>query len=358
MTLFNDRLFLVPAEDPNLLWFSKQVIQHTPVEMSDLLTIYVAPTTSTQENTGPTKAVAPLDDKIILFKRDSIYYINGNGPDNTGANNQYGAAVFVTSTVGCENQRSIVLIPQGLMFQSNKGIWLLGRDLSTSYIGAPVEAFNDATVLSAINIPGTNQVRFTLSTGQVLMYDYFYQQWGEFTGIPAISSTRYADLHTYIDSYGRVFQESPDSFLDGSIPVLMSFKTGWFNFAGIQGYERFYFMHLLGTYITPFKLNVQLGYDYNSSPSQSIIVTPDNFSGAYGSGVYGGSSPYGGPGRVFEARVFPQKQKCESFQITVQELFDSTQGVPAGAGFNLSGLNLTVGLKKAYRTSKASRSFG
>ena len=39
MTLFDTRLWLVDAEDPNLLWFSKQVIESTPVEMSDLFTI-------------------------------------------------------------------------------------------------------------------------------------------------------------------------------------------------------------------------------------------------------------------------------------------------------------------------------
>ena len=43
-TLFDTRFWLVDAEDPNLLWFSKQVIENTPVEMSDLFTFYVAPT--------------------------------------------------------------------------------------------------------------------------------------------------------------------------------------------------------------------------------------------------------------------------------------------------------------------------
>ena len=96
------------------------------------------------------------------------------------------------------------------MFQSDKGIWLLGRDLSTSYIGAPVQSLTlNATVLSALNIPATNQVRFTLDSGITLMYDYYYSQWGTFTGVPGISSTLYQSLHTYINSFGQVFQETP-----------------------------------------------------------------------------------------------------------------------------------------------------
>ena len=56
MALFDTRLWMVDAEDQNLLWFSKQVIEATPVEMSDLLTMYIAPTTSSEGNTGPITA--------------------------------------------------------------------------------------------------------------------------------------------------------------------------------------------------------------------------------------------------------------------------------------------------------------
>ena len=357
ITLFNNRLFLVDAEDPNLLWFSKQVIEATPVEMSDLLTIYVSPTTSAQGSTGPTLAAAPLDDKLCLFKRDAIYYINGIGPDNTGENSQYSDAVFVTSTVGCSNQHSIVFMPQGLMFQSDKGIWLLGRDLQTSYIGAPVEKFTTgATVLSAVNIPGTNQVRFTLDSGITLMYDYFYGQWGTFTNIPAISSTLYQNLHTYVNSFGQVFQETPGAYIDGSAPVLMQFSTGWMNLAGLQGYERAYFFYMLGTYISAHKLNVTIAYDYNPSPSQSMIIVPDNGTPNWGGDANWGSNiAWGGIGNVEQWRVFFTQGKCQAFQINVQELFDTSSPLTPGAGFTMSGIDIVIGQKSGYPRLRASR---
>jgi len=84
LALFDTRLWLVDAESPNTLWFSKQIIDSTPVEMSDLFTFYIAPTTSSQGSTGPTTALAPMDDKLIIFKGNAAYYINGQGPDNTG----------------------------------------------------------------------------------------------------------------------------------------------------------------------------------------------------------------------------------------------------------------------------------
>lgn len=366
--LFKNRVFLISAEDRNLLYYSKPVVQNTPVEFSDLFTIYVAPTSGSQGSTGDMSAISAMDDKFIIFKPDAIYYITGDGPDLTGANNNFSEPIFITSSVGCANPESIVLTPKGLMFQSDKGIWLLGRNLETVYIGSPVELYNDMPVRSAKAIPATNQVRFILANNITLMYDYFYDQWGTFTNIRAISSTLQDGLHTYLNNLGQVFQETPGVYLDGSSPVLMSFTTSWISLAGLQGYERFYEMNLLGTYYTPFKLDVQLAYDYKSTvgdtgytatPEQSVIVTPDNYNPNWGGeALWGSGEVWGGPANVFEARVFPEKQKCETFQITVNEVYDSTYGVAAGQGLSLSGLNMIVGVKKANRTSTAKRSFG
>lgn len=365
MTLYGSRLFLVDSEDRNLLWYSKQVIEATPVEMSDLFTLYVTPTTGAQGSTGPVTALSPLDDKLIIFKKDAIYYLTGIGPDNTGANNDYSNPIFITGTVGCANPNSIVYVPScivmtaqgalrtygGLVFQSDKGIWILTRDLQTYYIGAPVEdEASSAVVLSALGIPGTNQVRFTLDSGVTLRFDYYYGQWGTFTGIPALSSTLYKNLHTYIDSFGNVFQENPGNYLDGSSPVLMSFTTGWINLAGLQGYERIYYFYLLGTYISPHKLVLQIAYDYQPGINQQIIISPFNFNANWGGDqTWGQSKPWGGTPSLEQWQIHMQRQQCQAFQITMNEVFDASYGVAAGAGLTLSGINCMIGISKARR---------
>jgi hypothetical protein len=299
-----------------------------------------------------------MDDKLIVFKQNAIYYINGTGPDNTGANSQYSQPIFINSTVGCMNQASIVFTPQGLMFQSGKGIWLLGRDLSTKYIGADVEAYNGSIVNSAINVPNTNQVRFTLNTGQILMYDYFVGQWGLFTGIPGVSCCTYGGLHTFMDQYSRIFQENPGSYQDGGNPVLLSFTTSWLNLAGIQGYQRLYEFQLLGQYFSPHKLVLDVAYDFQA-PSQRSIITPTNYTGYYGSdSLFGQTTPFGGPGSLEQWRIFANQQKCQAFQITLTEIFDPSFGTVPGAGFNLTGLTGVVGVKKGYRPIKGANSGG
>jgi hypothetical protein len=358
-TLYRSRLWFVDAENPNVLWYSKPVIQNTPVEFTDLQTFYVAPTIGVQGSTGPITALSSMDDKLIIFKENAIYYINGNGPDVTGANNDYSDPILVTSTVGCTNQRSIVFTPNGLMFQSNKGIWVLGRDLNTNYIGAPVEAFNSYLVISSVSVPNTNQIRFALDNGVMLMYDYYYNQWGTFTNLNSLSGIIYKSKHTFINNYNQVSVETPQLYLDGARPVLMSFTTAWAKLADLQGYQRAYFFYLLGTYKSPHTLTVSISFDYDPSVQQVSYIQPINFNPPYGDdSPYGNQTVYGGPSAVEQWRVFLQNQRCESMQITLQENYDPSYGVQAGAGLTLSGINFVMGVKKGYTTLKPSLSVG
>lgn len=360
LAVFDNRLFLVPAENPNLLQFSKEVITGTPVELSQLLTKSVTPTLGVQGSSGTISMMAPMDEKMILFKSNAaIYYFTGEGPDITGANNQYSTPVFVTAPVGCANP-NVALIPSGLLFQSDKGIWRLGRNLVADYIGSPVEDFNSQTVVGALTIPNTNQVRFMMSGGKQLVYDYGTEQWGTFSGLSLQSSALFQSLHTSLDPYGRIFQEDPGSYLDGGSPVLMSFTTGWIAPGGLQGYQRAYWLFLLGQYLSPHKLTVGIAYDYNSTIQQQMVITPDNYTPAYGGDTNWGSNSYwGGPGDVMQWQVNFKQQTCGAFQLTVTESFDASHGVGPGAGLTLSGFTLVVGLSKRYpRSIPASRKTG
>lgn len=361
ITLFDDRVWGIDAEDPNLLWFSKQVIETTPVEMSDLFTLFVPPSTAAQGSTGDMKCIFPMDDKLIIFKANAIYYINGTGPDNTGANSQYSNPIFVTSTVGTINQQSIAMTDNGLQFQSDKGYWLLVRSAQQCvYLGAAVERFTQTGIAnSSFAIPETTQIRSTMSNGVTLMMDYFNNnQWGTFTSVPAISSTIYNNMHTYLDKFGSIFQETPGSYIDGTNPTLMKFKTGWVNVAGLSGYQRIYELIFLGQFYSPANLIVNIAYDFKESTQQSII-TPNNYTGVYGSdSLYGQTTPYGGIGPVLQWRVQLEKQKCQVFQITMQEQFDPSYGTMAGAGFTLSGITGVIAVKRGYRPIKSANTVG
>jgi hypothetical protein len=360
MTVWDTRLWLINAENKNSVWYSKPVVENVPSEMTDLQSLYISPSVSSQGPTGYLHCLAPMDDKLILFKAQAIYYINGRGPDITGTNNQYSEPTFIVGTLGCTNQRSVIMTPNGLMFQSDKGIWMLNRGLGYSYIGAPVEEYtNNGIVLAAVNIPETTQVRFTLDSGVTLMYDYLVDQWATFKNIPAISSTIYSGKHTYLDQYGRIFQETPGVYLDGSLPVLQSFTTGWINPAGLTGYQRIYWVNLLGTYKSPHLLNISIAYDYQSTNTQQVLMAPTNYSGTWGSdAVWGSGNAWGGNTSTEQGQIQFQRQRCEAFKISVDEMYDPSLGIAAGEGLSLSGLSCIIGIKGQSYPLPSANQFG
>jgi len=358
IAIYKNRLMVLSSEDRNVVLYSKKVYQGTPVEPSDLFTIYIAPTTGSQGSTGPSTILTAMDDKFLIFKEDACFWMSGDGPNDLGQQNTFSEPIFISSTVGCDNQRSVALIPQGIMFQSDKGIWLLDRGLNTSYIGSDVETLGINPVTSAEVIPNTNQVRFILSNGQALMYDYYYGRWATFDNIPSISSTIFQQLHTYLTPSGLVRQETPGLYLDGSVPVTISFETAWINVAGLQGLERVVDMYLIGQFKTPHKLSMSVSYDYEDSPTQQEVVVPLNYAGNWGSSpnYWGQGEAWGGTGSKEQERLFFERQKVQAVKVLVQEIYDPTQGAPPGEGLTLSGFNITAGIKKFRPTIKASSS--
>lgn len=329
MSVFKNRIFLIPSENKISLNYSKQVIEGSPVEFSDFFSL------NTGTYGGDITAIAVMDDKLIIFKEKSIYYINGTGPAASGANNDFSEPLNIPSDVGCTDPNSLVLSPNGLMFKSRKGIYLLGRGLDIQYIGNEADEYNSQEVLDAKMFPSVNQIRFLLSGTTSLMYNYFVDQWGTIESISGVSDLIYNDLHYYIDSSGVVHYETPSVYADGATPVVMSFKTGWINLAGLQGFERAYCIYLLAKYLSDHTLTVSLAVDYNPTIVQTMTITPDSSDS------------------IEQWRVFLTQQKCESFQLTVQE-----NATTAGAGFTMSGFNLTVGIKDGKPRISAARSTG
>jgi hypothetical protein len=169
-------------------------------------------------------------------------------------------------------------------------------------------------------------------------------------------------MHTFINEFGATYQENPGQYLDGSNPVLLMFQTGPLRLGDLQGYQRAYFFYILGTYLSPHKLQCLISYDYEENPSQSIIISPTNYSTPYGSGAsqspYGQGTPYGGGTKLECWRVFLQRQRCMAFSLQIQEIFDPSFGEAAGAGLTLSGLNIVMGFKSGYVPQSAANSVG
>ena len=118
-------------------------------------------------------------------------------------------------------------------------------------------------------------------------------------------------------------------------------------------------MYLLSNYATPHKLVVSLSYDYNPTAVQTSTIEPTNFSAPYGGDtLYGSNELYGGSSNVEQWRIFLRQQKCQSIQVSIEEVFDPSKGTVAGAGLSFSGINMVIGAKKAYPALPSAKSVG
>ena len=319
---YKNRVILVPAESQESFWYSKQVVAGSPVEFNDSFALNVGTIG------GNLTAVFPLDDKLILGKKSSIYYLVGTGPSPSGENNDFTDPQLINVDCGPSNFGSATIVPMGALFQSQKGIYLLDRSLGANYIGAPVAGFDSQTVYAGNLIPTTTQIRLSLSGGSMLMYDYFYNQWAEFPSLSPVSSIIYGSVQTFVTAAGHVYKESAGTYTDGASVIPIYFKTGWMNLAGLQGFERAYYFYFLAQYISSHTLGINIYYDYSSTVGQSLTITPNSAD-------------------LEQWRVFVTTQKLEAFQIEL------TESAGSGAGFTMSGIDLVYAGKKPYPTIKA-----
>lgn len=359
---YKNRIILIPSDNTSSWWFSKQVIPGTPVEFSDLFVKNVDTTG------GPITAVAQLDSNLILFKSGSIWYVVGDGPAPSGANDDFTDALKIASDTGCINPQSIVLTPSGLMYKSQKGIYLLDRSMNVKYIGADVEAYNSSNVTSSQLIISTNQARFTLDNGTALVYDYFVEQWSVFTNHNAVSCITKDNNFTYLQPSGLVLQETPGQFKDNGSFIKLKLVTSWLSLGGLQGFQRVYKALILGQYFGPHKLLVKFAYDFNPIPVQEDIIDVATIlnTNTYGEDSLSGiNSPYGGEFPTYQWRVFTNRQVCETVQITIEDapvvgVHVSNQGVAKrldyNEGMSLSAISLELGIKKGLNKISAKKS--
>lgn len=382
VVVFKNRLVVLDSEFPFTLWFSKQVVPGLPAEFSAFQVINLDP------RGGPATALGVLDDKLIVFKRTEVFYITGDGPDPTGANNDFSDPQLVSTDTGCNNPRSVALVRDGIMFQSDKGWYLLGRGLATEYIGMEVEPYNGQPATSARLDAAHNRTYFTLDGGPALVYDYQFGQWDVFTPLSAVDSAIYQGNFTYLDAAGNAWEETPGQFLDGVQPVKLRLATGWLALNQIQGFQRVYKVLILGEFNGAHILLVKIAYDYE--PDFSQVVTIDNrsrfsaqafgaqsqFGGSslvplamgqlpMGSGLMGAAGPggpvgtddqlFGGPLQVYQFRVFPSRQKCQAIKVMVEDV-----QVVSGAseGFNISAITLELAGKGGAFKLGPGQSFG
>ena len=338
-TVYQSRHFVVDREQADrLLRYSKPFVRGRGIEHNDVLTLEV------NSDGGDITALAVLADRLVIFKEDRIYVAQGSGLSNAGLGRGYATPFLVSEAIGCIDNRTVVLTPLGLMFLSNRGIYLLDQSFKLEPVGRRVRYHTDTyTLTGAAIVPERSIVLFTTESGPALVYNYEWKFWSTFTNHDADSITVAQGIYYYKDA-STITAEDRSVWTDGGADVVLTLETGHVRLGGLLGFARLFRVLVLG-YLRS-ACTLELAFQLNNDPywqtavelaSSSLSDKTFEWSDFIRDGL---DSTYEDKALILEAH--PPRQKVDSIRIKIND--KSLSGT--GEGFSFSGLALYAGLKR------------
>lgn len=337
-----------------VLKYSKKVEGNDPVEFADELEVVV------ESSGGIPIALAAFQDKLIIFKKERIYYLVGDGPNDTGTFGDFSQPQLVNTGYGCIDPMSVISHGNFIYFHAKEGMCRLAQNLSVEVIGTPLSYWAETsvgvlpTIISATVFATEREIRWIARISSfndiIFIFNFETLQWStrkstgytQYQDISVIDNVFYA-IGTDGTSTARLRKES----LSGIETLKMTVSTGWINLDQIEGFQRLYRIFLLGQKKANSDLACFLAYDYiptlveqhdiNELSANSNIYTEADIYDANSLDVNLSADQTLKP---MQYCIRPKRQKCQSVKIVLQELTASVQSL------ELVGISFEIGFKR------------
>ena len=326
----NGRLWTVGDNDKIL--YSKETVEGNAIEFSDGL-IYRIPA-------GKNVAIGRLGKRQAVFKQRSCYLMWGTPASNIGTGQNL-THQEVSSSIGCVNPATVLEIEPGIMFESEKGVYLLTNAGSLQFIGKDIIDYtNDLSIMGAAHLEDRNEAIYSMSDGSQLVYNYLFGVWDRdiqdltqaLDHVYRVGNTVFylakqlSATTDYLFRDKTLSDDAPYSDRAGAYSdYQMIHSTGWLKFGGMAGFQRCYRLFVVGSKTTDQSIRVSVYNDYNdTTPSQIkdfALLAADPLE--------------------FELHV--AQQKGESIKFVIEELMDETNG-----DLKINSLALQIGVKKGF----------
>ena len=336
--------------------------------------------------------IAKLDDKTVVFEKDDIHVIYGDGPLNNGRGEDF-AVQYISTDVGCEDQGSIVECPAGLVFfRRERGFYLLDRQLNIKFIGDRVYNLSRGiNVLSAELVSADGHIRFLCGNTRATDFDlqeptagytrpprpvygnslppksacfvwnYEKDQWSVFSNYRGVASAIYDGKYTQLLNDWSIWTEREDYDWQHKDPVGTNrtlTRTPWIPLAdNTQGYSRCYRMNVLGRYVSTLTsvpdgpidacdIQVKIWYDYEEGPG----VTPQTKVFSYRDF---GFDPFSADRNIRAERlqftITPEegRGRCQAVKLEFEEILPTAwngESYELGQGFEISSIDFEIGV--------------
>lgn len=306
--VFDDRLVLTGGAYKDEIFYSKEssfdfYLERAKVEIPQGL----------REISG----FKPIDGKLVIFKEEKKFLLQGRGADVFG-NGNYNPAVALPSEQGVKDENSIVLSSLGILFKSTEGIYLLDRGLNSQYIGSPVEDSNLLTVNDAISVEKNNEIRFVTDT-EVMVYNYELNLWSRDSSVAGYKAITNYNREIYLTDGQNLYKENADVYTREGVSYSMNFKTSWIRLAHLSNFQRVWRVVLNGEFKGDHDVICKIYYD-NDPTTVHETITKSITDGLY------------------EYEILPARQRCSSIQLEFEFVGDNKNAV-------LNSIDFYVGIK-------------
>lgn len=273
-----DRVLVAGLFDPTAYRFSKQFTPGLPVQFAADAGLFSG------NVPGDITALAHLDGVWVIFTRDEIYTVAGDGPDDQGQG-AFDVPRKLPSPVGCIDARSVCSTPVGIAFQGANGLYVLPRGF-----GAPtlvrdledvLEAYPIVTSATLLSTGKESFVRWTVVdadpavNGRTMTIDLRTDEWILDTIGPiahaAVWNGAWTACAANTSSIVPIIQEGSSSFADLGVSFIpTTLELGDLRPFGIQGRGLVRRIHVLGEYRGPCTLKAEASYDDGVTYSDSV----------------------------------------------------------------------------------------
>jgi len=338
--------------DDGTIWYTKARVDGDALAFVDEFTL------QWDEPLLPT-ALHSLDQNLVIFSKQRPYVVTGTTPADNGGGSSLAGPYRISSDYGCNESRSLVALPDGLVFLAPGGLAMLTRDEQVvPTFGWAVQSTlaTYPTVTSAVVHPTGQYVLIACTaggnTGARLYYDYTSQQWGvDYMGGTVRASAAVVAMVVvngavyWADADGHVYSEDATGtvYTDAGAWVTLTIETGEIKLTGLQGYQRVWKVGFMGAYYSAHDLSIGVATDYGASTNQTQAFTNTTL------------VAWNNAGLPEQCQVHLVRQLCESVRVVVSDAMPTGASVGTGRGASFQGLDLELGMMPRLHRLQASQ---
>lgn len=305
---------------------------------------------------GPVTGMASMDGRLIIFKKDAVFVVDGDGPPEGGGNgSEFTPPNRLAVEYGCVDHRSIVNTPLGVMYRSTMGLELLTRSLERKWIGELVQTtVNDNQVTLGSCLDNLGMVHFLLSdtdgidnTRQSveLLLDLPSGAWSKIPhnirGLTGIGTFDAGGEKVCYTAPGAALEGDYDTSVDESLgngqtstyPV-MCLESAWIHVNGPQARQRIYDFFFLARKQASANhaLKVSVAFNYVDSYTQVKTWEPSVINGL----------------GIEQLNLNPSRQEVIAIRFKVEDQIPAdtvTYPVGTAKGCDVLSMAIDVGMK-------------